>query len=622
MRSIIIWVWGILLPAAVLAQHPGILSEPGEGEPKVWTRTAPAHKTTLASDDTIRLPFRESFNGPDASGLDTSLWLPTTLAPIQPNHSTTSAINPPDVGTLAFDGTDGFGRVYDQIATYGRNDSIYTKCIDLSDHTPADSLYLSFWYQPGGQGDLPEEGDSLWVEFRTDPDTLQTLDYSLVWSTTGDTLNTEFVYAEVPVIDSSFFHKCFQMKFGSTGSLNGRFDVWHIDRVILDDNRTQNDTLLEDVAIQSVEGVLFDSLYAMPLLKYEAAGLPGLRPLTLTLNNRSSLPQFRQVEAILVDTTNGSIVDSWTTAGTFPQGLKSITIPAFELPTPVTPAALQVRVRIGPADSLAANDSIAINFPLNAVYQYGDDEPEIGYGLFAANRGFSQAFSIPDLDTLRAIWVNWFPTSAAGFGTSFQTALWTRLNESPDSVSYTGFGSKFFGNYPQEWVRLEFVDSAAVSGRFRVGFIQTTNKPLGVGIDLNHPRRTPFWYNFNGEWTEDTEAKGNLAIRLELANNSAPLTAGVPQAVVPVVYPSLRILGNPVTNQLRFELQDLGLGRVPYHLLDQTGRIVRHGELRNRSGLQSIDVRELPSGVYYFNVLTPNRNVSSRSLLTEKIIIQ
>ena len=82
--------------------------------------------------------------------------------------------NPTNTGAATFDVLDETGQVYSTassvpfIADYLtshriRLDSLFGT--DERELTPADSLYLSFWYQPQGRGDKPETNDSLILQF-------------------------------------------------------------------------------------------------------------------------------------------------------------------------------------------------------------------------------------------------------------------------------------------------------------------------------------------------------------------------------------------------------------------------------------------------------------------------
>jgi hypothetical protein len=84
------------------------------------------------------------------------------------------AYGPPNIGVATFDVLDSKGRVYEDaqwkpsvIADYLtsnriRTDSVFSPFVRKL--TPADSLYLSFYYQPQGRGDDPEPMDTLLLQ--------------------------------------------------------------------------------------------------------------------------------------------------------------------------------------------------------------------------------------------------------------------------------------------------------------------------------------------------------------------------------------------------------------------------------------------------------------------------
>ncbi|HRH38777.1 MAG TPA: hypothetical protein PK760_10555, partial [Flavobacteriales bacterium] len=81
----------------------------------------------------------------------------------------TYPLEPPTIGVATFDGLSrtGYPYNYTQWNSYGIADHLTTVPIDLSGHTAADSIYLSFFYQPRGisQDDIVQPGDSLVLEF-------------------------------------------------------------------------------------------------------------------------------------------------------------------------------------------------------------------------------------------------------------------------------------------------------------------------------------------------------------------------------------------------------------------------------------------------------------------------
>lgn len=124
----------------------------------------------------IQLPFEEDFS--NYTGYpDTALWID--------NYAYVSmgfAYNPPTLGTAVLDAVDNYGRLYGHASTSSftadtlasrpiRLDTVFTplkRAMELSD-----SLYFSFYFQPGGGkgkawerlGDAPEVKDSLILEF-------------------------------------------------------------------------------------------------------------------------------------------------------------------------------------------------------------------------------------------------------------------------------------------------------------------------------------------------------------------------------------------------------------------------------------------------------------------------
>ena len=82
---------------------------------------------------------------------------------------------PPNQGVATFDALDSTGNIYtDAVSAPFKADRLTSRPIRLDSVfapfpeklSPADSLYLSFYYQPQGLGDAPEESDSLVLAFR------------------------------------------------------------------------------------------------------------------------------------------------------------------------------------------------------------------------------------------------------------------------------------------------------------------------------------------------------------------------------------------------------------------------------------------------------------------------
>src|SRR5690606_4071901 len=135
--------------------------------------------------------------------------------------------------------------------------------IDLS--SPNDSVYLSFFWQSAGYGDLPETTDSLALYFYTP----QAGTWSSIWRISGIDSVTPFKQEMIAV--PTAYHKAdFHFRFVSYGAHAGAFDVWNLDYVKLDDSRTFADTLFNDISFTQPYPPLIKIFDAMPWFHYNS----------------------------------------------------------------------------------------------------------------------------------------------------------------------------------------------------------------------------------------------------------------------------------------------------------------------------------------------------------------
>ena len=129
---------------------------------------ADADKKSVATTGALELPFFDDFSHytlyPDQTLWDGKSAFVNKDFPLYPTNS----------GAATLDAIDEKGAVYrdatwipflaDELKSRPiRLDSVFSPVIRKL--TPADSVYLSFFYQPQGVGDEPEIGDSLILEF-------------------------------------------------------------------------------------------------------------------------------------------------------------------------------------------------------------------------------------------------------------------------------------------------------------------------------------------------------------------------------------------------------------------------------------------------------------------------
>src|SRR5690606_31563560 len=204
-------------------------------------------------------------------------------------------INPPSYGVATFDGLDSTGYPYDfsSSTSWGIADSLTSHPIDLT--TINDSVYLSFQYQPQGNGNAPESGDSLRLDFFRKADST----WIRVWQV-GGSATQSFKKVMVPV-GTDLHNDEFQFRFSNLSTLSGNFDHWHIDYIYLNDNRTFADTLLDDVALTTNFYNLLNEFTAMPWDHYltDTIGLMAeTMPVTYKNNFNTPYDVFYKYEVI------------------------------------------------------------------------------------------------------------------------------------------------------------------------------------------------------------------------------------------------------------------------------------------------------------------------------------
>jgi len=224
----------------------------------------------LQQDTTlISLPFWDDFS--TSFGLpDTALWVNSENVII----SGTMGIDPPSIMVASFDGFDVFGNPYDPFASdVGPTDKLTSRKIRMNDvaQIQRSTVYLSFFWQIEGRGELPDAVDFLRVQFR---------DKAGNWVTKkvlfgGGSISNDTFQQELIRVDSvKYYHNKFQFRFQTFGNQTGSFDTWNIDYVYLNKNRSPTDINYFDRTITSVPSSIFKP-YTGKSFKDECSNSPG-----------------------------------------------------------------------------------------------------------------------------------------------------------------------------------------------------------------------------------------------------------------------------------------------------------------------------------------------------------
>ncbi|MBK7183945.1 MAG: hypothetical protein IPH89_14055 [Bacteroidetes bacterium] len=138
-------------------------------------------------------------------------------------------------GVVTFDGVDSAGYPYNFNMASGATgiaDYLTSKPIRLN-YPDSDSIYFSFYFQPQGLGNAPEQSDSLVLEFKG-RGTLASWDR--IWAKKGTTLavnDSSWTLVMIPITDTTYLKDGFQFRFKNYATLSGSLDHWNIDIILL-----------------------------------------------------------------------------------------------------------------------------------------------------------------------------------------------------------------------------------------------------------------------------------------------------------------------------------------------------------------------------------------------------
>jgi len=221
------------------------------------------------------LPFWDDFS--IASGLPDSIRVWGNDTTLQWNFEESRnvfinpslAINPPTLNVATFDGLDESGRFNTSSDPWA--DQLQSDTIDLFGRG---NVVLSFYWQAGGNVEIPEEGDSIRLQFYNPDDTV--LSWRTQWSMDGGDLasNQDSVFTQEAInVSSDFLNEKFVFRFQSFGDKDGPFDAWHLDWIYLDDGRNRNEALddaYDDGAFSNQISSPIAPFYSIPANQFTA----------------------------------------------------------------------------------------------------------------------------------------------------------------------------------------------------------------------------------------------------------------------------------------------------------------------------------------------------------------
>lgn len=590
---------------------------PLKNNPQLLNNDQPPVKK--AAEELLELPLSDDFSY-NSVYPDPAIWA-DNYAYINNGY----AVNPPTIGVATMDALDQNGSVY-PFATISPKtfdaDLLTSHPINL--HYPAsDSIYLSFFYQPQGNGHELQPYDSLYMDF-FDPLAEEWIN---VWGVPGDSLRA-FRQVMIPIRDSLYLKEGFRFGFRNRASIPknedyrdkwGNVDHWNIDYVRLDRNRNMADTIIRDVAFYKPIPSLLKDYESIPWdhfgVAYNTIYLPNI---TLNyFNNDSAIRNVTRSASIynevwdnLFDPGNSSTQDI------LPQTAVSHNISAiypFQFARGDTASYLiKAWLRTDAFDN-KQNDTIYRRQVFRDYFAYDDGTAERGYGLRGqgtSNGRFAVRFNSFIADELGGVDIYFTQLKdSLNLGYYYKFMVWDDDNGVPGNIIYEDEPDYAveYADSLNRFIRYEFKETVSISGTFYVGLLQYNQFQLNVGMDVNKPANGNVLYNIGNEW-QTSFIPGSLLLRPFVMRSYS--SEGSPKPEIT----NLRIGPNPAGNYLFVEPSpEAAAARIQLSVYDITGRVVdSYGEVG-----REVFTGHLPEGVYLFKFTSDKFHFK-----TERIIIK
>ncbi len=583
--------------------------------------------------DTMDLPFWDDFVTSEFI-IDSSKWQNSPNIFI--NNSL--AINPPSIFVATFDGVDSRGNAYSQEVNFsGLGDELESNPIDLTKvpDSRKNTVYLSFFWQLQGYGELPDEDDSLVLQFYDRDSTWVSQDINgqedgtaLVGGNENIRFNTdslqEFTQVIVPVSGARFFHEGFKFKFQSFSNLSGIYDTWHVDYVYLNEFRDINDRAVIDRALTGQPTLLFDPYYEMPLKqflqnpgRYNTVQQMGASNLGANLRPIDPFHHFVNTNTgettVLFDTLppiginafeTGKIFNGKDLSGLPLSGDSTVIESIFSFFTGDTLLSNQTPDGTDiyyPVD-LRVNDTLKTRYTLHDYYAYDDGSAEFAAGINLIGGELAVAFFIETADILSGIDIHFPTVSPPSVGEAIDIKVWRDLDELPLRLQPV----KVELASRNEFQRFELSTPVEVSDTFFIGYRQFTNNYIGVGFDRNNSGGSQMiWTNTNRTWENNDRLIGSLMIRPvfnpELDSTNSPKLGSEERIRELIVYP------NPVKNNLMIK------GNHQFiEIVSLDGRLIYKSKRKD-----SHDVSAFKDGLYILGIFD-NDLISTRKIIISK----
>jgi len=523
-------------------------------------------------------------------------------------------------GVATFDALNADGGPYDSsdAGSLLYADSLTSQPFDLSIYQPADSLYISFFYQPQGNGFNPEQQDSLMFYLKKRNNI-----WVRVWAKEGSTY-FPFTQVMIPVADTTFFHNGFQFRFVNKASANTNDDVWNVDYIRFAANRSQNDTAVNDVATTTASGNILNDYTAMPYRHF-------VNNKTTELNTQHSFDarnNYGTTQSLITGyfahelTTGASLfAGNFNASSLSPYTTQSFSYPVYNINFSAAGSYDKVVFRhtyFASTGSLEnkENDTLTYDQVFDNYFAYDDGSAEKSYFLKqypTLPAKLAIEYHLNETDTLQGF--------AIYFGRQVPLADYKFFNvEVFSSIAYNGGTDNkiydeqlFFPSYADTinhfWY-YKFENPVVLNaGTFYLSMMQPANSgsdSLYYGLDGNRTGSNHAYYNVLNQW-QSSSVSGAIMIRPLLGKSIIPTAAKEVNSVLQNVF----IYPNPAKDQLFIRLESTE--DIFYKIIDLNGYVLKKGVLKNGC----IAINDLPEGMYFLSLSSTKKYYKTQKFIKQ-----
>lgn len=571
----------------------------------------------------LSLPFFDDFDS------DSPIPLSTHWQDRQVYVNNTMGRNVISKGVATFDALNQYGVPYDTLNPYNVNyaDSLTSQILDLSTYLPNDSIYLSFLFQAAGNGFAPESNDSLMLYFLSKKDGGI---WQKVWSS-SDSSVLNFKQILLPIKDLNYLHNKFQFRFVNKASIGTNDDVWNIDYIRIDKNRTYTDTLINDIAFTNPISSLLNDYLAMPYRQY-IVNSSRERADSFSCQIKNNFIADHIISSSSFDATQTSPYSSalgTETKGSFNINQKSTYNFKFKtFSTAPTAATLYDKVIFEskfyiktPIDDLNPNnDTINLIQTFDNYLAYDDGSAEMCYflNLFPTLPGkIAIEHHLNTDDVLQGVAIYFGRQVPTAKDKLFSIVVYENIAygaSTTEKILYQKDNlTPFYRDTVNHFWYYKFDKPVSVkAGTFYIGTIQPAlsgSDSLYFGLDRNRLNGNHVYYNVLDVWRSST-IEGALMIRPLLGQQI------IGSKILEPIKELFAIFPNPSNSQIYIQygndLEDLDL---QYTLSNYDGKLLQFSKIVDK--FQPIDIKNLPCGNYILQLYNQNNRIGSKIFTKE-----